>query len=434
MEDIPIIQIYLWDKLVGAMSWDAELGYADFQFDGSFRRSGLDIAPLMMPLARTRGIVSFPDNARSKCFNGLPGMIADALPDKFGSQLITEWFAQQGKTEDMITPLDRLCYVGKRAMGALEFIPAVHVNGVNESTEIYIRELMSLSESIFKERSRFHELIRQDDKSILDILKVGTSAGGAKPKAIIAYKDDTGEVRSGQVPAPEGFSYWILKFDGGTYSEHHEITDNPQGIGNIEYAYYKMATACGIEMSECRLLSEGDCNHFMTRRFDRTATGEKIHMQTAAGIAHLDRDTRHSYEELFGVLRRLNLHYKDFEQLYRRMAFNVIARNHDDHTKNFSFLMDKTGQWSFAPAYDLCFSYNPSGRWTSRHQLSLNSKTDDFTRKDLLAVAQNIGIRDANHIIEEVRSSVAAWPDVAKDCGVREEHMKAIDNTLLLGI
>lgn len=434
MEDTPIIQIYLWDKLVGAMSWDTELGYADFQFDDSFRRSGLDIAPLMMPLARTRGIVSFPDNARSKCFNGLPGMIADALPDKFGSQLITEWFAQQGKTEDMITPLNRLCYVGKRAMGALEFVPAVHVNGVNESTEIYIRELMSLSESIFKERSRFHELIRQDDKSILDILKVGTSAGGAKPKAIIAYKDDTGEVRSGQVPAPEGFSYWILKFDGGTYSEHHEITDNPQGIGNIEYAYYKMAAACGIEMSECRLLSEGDCNHFMTRRFDRTAAGEKIHMQTAAGIAHLDRDTRHSYEELFGVLRRLNLHYKDFEQLYRRMAFNVIARNHDDHTKNFSFLMDKTGQWSFAPAYDLCFSYNPSGRWTSRHQLSLNSKTDDFTRKDLLAVAQNIGIRDANHIIEEVRSSVAAWPDIAKDCGVREEHLKAIGNTLLLGI
>lgn len=434
MEDTPIIQIYLWDKLVGAMSWDTELGYADFQFDDSFRRSGLDIAPLMMPLARTRGIVSFPDNARSKCFNGLPGMIADALPDKFGSQLITEWFAQQGKTEDMITPLNRLCYVGKRAMGALEFVPAVHVNGVNESTEIYIRELMSLSESIFKERSRFHELIRQDDKSILDILKVGTSAGGAKPKAIIAYKDDTGEVRSGQVPAPEGFSYWILKFDGGTYSEHHEITDNPQGIGNIEYAYYKMAAACGIEMSECRLLSEGDCNHFMTRRFDRTAAGEKIHMQTVAGIAHLDRDTRHSYEELFGVLRRLNLHYKDFEQLYRRMAFNVIARNHDDHTKNFSFLMDKTGQWSFAPAYDLCFSYNPSGRWTSRHQLSLNSKTDDFTRKDLLAVAQNIGIRDANHIIEEVRSSVAAWPDIAKDCGVREEHLKAIGNTLLLGI
>ena len=334
----------------------------------------------------------------------------------------------------VLTPLDRLCYVGKRAMGALEFVPAVHVEGVNESTEIYIRELMALSESIFKERSKFQELIRQNDKSILDILKVGTSAGGAKPKAIIAYNEETGEVRSGQVPAPDGFSYWLLKFDGGTYSEHHEITDNPQGIGNIEYAYYKMATACGITMSECRLLPEGDCHHFMTRRFDRTPSGEKIHMQTAAGIAHLDRDVRHSYEELFGVLRRMGMHYKDFEQLYRRMVFNVIARNHDDHTKNFSFLMDKSGQWSFAPAYDLCFSYNPAGRWTSRHQLSLNSKTDDFIREDLLAVAQSVGLRYANHIVEEVRASVAAWPNVAKDCGVRQEHIEAIGKTLLLKI
>lgn len=434
MEEIPVIQIYLWGDPVGAMSWDRERGYADFQFDDRFRRSGLDIAPLMMPLARTRGVVSFPANARTRCFSGLPGMIADALPDKFGSQLITEWFARQGKTEDMVTPLDRLCYVGKRAMGALEFVPATHVEGVNESTEIYIRELMDLSESIFRERSKFQELIRQNDKTILDILKVGTSAGGAKPKAIIAYNEQTGEVRSGQVPAPEGFSYWLLKFDGGTYSEHHEITDNPRGIGNIEYAYHKMATACGISMSECRLLPEGDCNHFMTRRFDRTLSGEKIHMQTAAAIAHLDRDVRHSYEELFGVLRRLGLHYKDSEQLYRRMVFNVIARNHDDHTKNFSFLMDREGRWSLAPAYDLCYSYNPGGRWTSRHQLSLNGKTDGFTRGDLLAVAQAVGLRDADHIIEDVRASVAAWPDVAKDCLVRKEHIEAIGRTLLLDL
>ena len=277
-------------------------------------------------------------------------------------------------------------------------------------------------------------MIRQNDKTILDILKVGTSAGGAKPKAIIAYNEQTGEVRSGQVPAPEGFSYWLLKFDGGTYSEHHEITDNPRGIGNIEYAYHKMATACGISMSECRLLPEGDCNHFMTRRFDRTLSGEKIHMQTAAAIAHLDRDVRHSYEELFGVLRRLGLHYKDSEQLYRRMVFNVIARNHDDHTKNFSFLMDREGRWSLAPAYDLCYSYNPGGRWTSRHQLSLNGKTDGFTRRDLLAVAQAVGLRDADHIIEDVRASVAAWPDVAKDCLVRKEHIEAIGKTLLLDL
>ena len=434
MEEIQVIRIYLWDRLVGAMSWDDERGCADFQYDDRFRTSGLDIAPLMMPLARTRGVVSFPANAKSNCFHGLPGLIADALPDKFGSQLVSEWFARQGKTENMISPLDRLCYVGKRAMGALEFVPASDVEGVNESTEIYIRELMELSELIFKERSRFQELIRQNDKSILDILKVGTSAGGAKPKAIIAFNEETGEVRSGQVPAPEGFSYWLLKFDGGTYSEHNEISDNPQGIGNIEYAYYNMAVSCGITMTECRLLPEGDSNHFMTRRFDRTPSGDKIHMQTAAGIAHLDRDVRHSYEELFGILRRLDLNYKDFEQLYRRMVFNVIARNHDDHTKNFSFLMDKAGHWSFAPAYDLCYSYNPAGRWTSRHQLSLNSKTDDFTREDLLAVARNIGIRNARHIVEEIRSSVASWPDIAKDCGVRSEHITAIDKNLLLNI
>lgn len=434
MEQIPIIQIHLWGNLVGAMSWDEERSVADFQFDDRFRKSGLDIAPLMMPLTRTRGVVSFTTNARSKCFCGLPGLIADALPDRFGSQLITEWFAQQGKTEEMITPLDRLCYVGKRAMGALEFVPAAYIDGVNESTEIYIRELMALSDSIFKQRSRFQELIQQNNKSILDILKVGTSAGGAKPKAIIAYNEKTSEVRSGQVPAPDGFSYWLLKFDGGTYSEHNEITDNPQGIGNIEYAYYKMATACGITMSECRLFTEGNCHHFMTRRFDRTLTGEKIHMQTAAGIAHLDRDVRHSYEELFGILRRLGLHYKDFEQLYRRMVFNVIARNHDDHTKNFSFLMNKEGQWSFAPAYDLCYSYNPVGRWTSHHQLSLNSKTDDFTHDDLLTVALNIGIRDANSIIEEIRSTVASWPNIAKDCEVRPEHIDAIGKTLLVNI
>ena len=434
MEEIPVIQIHLWGNLVGAMSWDNERGFADFQFADKFLGSGLDVAPLMMPLARTRNVVSFPAHARTKCFSGLPGLIADALPDKFGNQLITEWFAQQGKTESMITPLDRLCYVGKRAMGALEFVPAANVEGVGESTEIYIRELMALSESIFKERERFQKLIRQKDKSILDILKVGTSAGGAKPKAIIAYNENTGEVRSGQVPAPDGFTYWLLKFDGGTYSEHNEITDNPRGIGNIEYAYYKMATSCGINMSECRLLPEGDCHHFMTRRFDRTENGGKIHMQTAAGMAHLDRDVRHSYEELFGVLRRLGLHYKDFEQLYRRMVFNVVARNHDDHTKNFSFLMDEEGHWLFAPAYDLCYSYNPVDRWTSRHQLSLNSKTDEFTRDDLLAVAQSIGIRDANNLIEEVRSSVADWPNVAKECGVRDDHVKEIGRTLLLKI
>ena len=430
MEEIPVIQIYLWGNLVGAMSWDEERGYADFQFDERFRRSGLDVAPLMMPLARSRGVVSFPANARTKCFNGLPGMIADALPDKFGSQLITEWFAQQGKTENMITPLDRLCYVGKRAMGALEFVPAAHVEGVNESTEIYIRELMALSESIFKERSKFQQLIRQNDKSILDILKVGTSAGGAKPKAIIAYREDTGEVRSGQVPAPDGFSYWLLKFDGGTYSEHHEITDNPQGIGNIEYAYYKMALQAGIHMSESRILEDSSGCHFMTKRFDRTEKGSKLHMQTLAALSHLDRDVRHSYEEAFAAMRKLGLDAKADEDLFRYMVFNVLAKNNDDHTKNISFLMDELGTWKLAPAYDLCYANNPRCHWIKRHQMSINMKQENIKRDDLKAVAERIGIRKYSSILDQVENAVASWDEIAKDCGVRKNYREEISQEL----
>ncbi|MCF0183006.1 MAG: type II toxin-antitoxin system HipA family toxin [Bacteroidaceae bacterium] len=432
MKEIPVIKIYLWNHFVGALSWNDERGYATFQYDEQFPKLGLDLSPLTMPISRWRMPFAFPSHARTNCFRGLPGMIADCLPDKFGSQIINEWFAQKGKTENLITPLDRLCYVGKRAMGALEFIPAEKVTGIDESTEIYIQELMNISETLFKERANFQTLLRQEDKSILDILKVGTSAGGAKPKALIAYNEQTDEVRSGQVTAPNGFTYWLLKFDGGTYSEHNEITDNPRGIGNIEYAYYEMALKCGITMTKSKLLSEGECYHFMTKRFDRTDDGEKIHMLTAAGLAHLDRDERHSYEELFGILRRMGFAASDADQLFRRMVFNVEARNHDDHTKNFSFLMDKGGKWSLAPAYDLCYSYNPDGKWTSRHQLALNGKQSDFTREDLMAVATNIGIRNAYEIIDSITDVVGNWSDIAQDCGVRDEHRKQIAAQLLL--
>ena len=263
-------------------------------------------------------------------------------------------------------------------------------------------------------------------------MKVGTSAGGAKPKAIIAYNDTTGVVRSGQVKAPEGFGYWLLKFDGGIYSEHAQITDNPKGIGNIEYTYYKMATSCGIRMTECRLLTEGDSHHFMTRRFDREADGEKIHVQTLAGLAHYDRDARHSYEEMFRIMRSMRLPYKEQEELYRRMVFNVMARNHDDHTKNFSFLMNKQGNWSLAPAYDLCYSYTPGGKWTNRHQMSLNGKQDNFSMEDLQRVGENMGIRNRKAIVEEVAESVSHWMEYAKDCGVRAEHADIIGKNLLL--
>ena len=429
--DIIIVDVKLWGQMVGSLVWDSAMQMAVFEYDNAFRRNGIEPAPLTMPLAHGNRPFSFPAN-RTDCFKGLPGLIADALPDKFGNQIITEWFTRQGLPVGEITPLERLCYMGQRAMGALEFEPSKASSLLNESTEIYIDELTKLAEDIFTKREVFQERMFQEDKTILDILRVGTSAGGAKPKAIIAYNEQTNEVRSGQVKAPEGFGYWLLKFDGVTYSEHGSVMENPKGIGNVEYAYYKMAQACGIVMAECRLLDEGDNHHFMTRRFDRTNNGDKIHMQTVAGLAHLDRDQRHSYEEIFGVIRKMNLPMEASQQLFRRMVFNVVARNNDDHTKNFSFLMDRNGKWQLAPAYDLCYSYKPGGRWIGQHQLSLNGKQDEFTRQDLLTVSENMGIRRCNEIIEEVVEAVSRWSTIAKDCGVRESHIAEIEKRQLL--
>lgn len=429
MENI-VVDVKLWGHMVGSLVWDSAMQMAVFEYDNSFRRNGIELAPITMPLSHGNRPFSFPAN-RTDCFKGLPGLIADALPDKFGNQIITEWFTRQGLPVGEITPLERLCYVGQRAMGALEFVPSKASALLNESTEIYIDELTKLAEDIFTKREAFQERMFQEDKTILDILRVGTSAGGAKPKAIIAYNERTNEVRSGQVKAPEGFGYWLLKFDGVTYSEHGSVMENPKGIGNVEYAYYKMAQACGIDMAECRLLDEGDNHHFMTRRFDRTNSGDKIHMQTVAGLAHLDRDQRHSYEEIFGIIRKLNLPMEASIQLFRRMVFNVVARNNDDHTKNFSFLMDRNGKWQLAPAYDLCYSYKPGGRWIGQHQLSLNGKQDDFTRKDILAVGENMGIRRCNEILEEVIDTASHWNTIAKECGVKENHIVEIEKNLL---
>ena len=432
MEDL-IVDVKLWGRLVGSLVWDATTGMAVFEYDSAFRRNGIELAPLTMPLSLGNRPFSFPTN-RTECFKGLPGLIADALPDKFGNQIITEWFTRQGLPVGEITPLERLCYVGQRAMGALEFEPSKSSALMNESTEIYIDELTRLAEDIFTKREAFQERMFQEDKTILDILRVGTSAGGAKPKAIIAYNEQTNEVRSGQVKAPDGFGYWLLKFDGVTYSEHDSITVNPKGIGNVEYAYYKMAQACGIEMAECRLLTENSNHHFMTRRFDRTDSGNKIHMQTVAGLAHLDRDQRHSYEEVFCIIRKMNLPMEASLQLFRRMVFNVVARNNDDHTKNFSFLMDQQGRWKLAPAYDICYSYKPGGRWIGQHQLSLNGKQDGFTRLDLSTVGERMGIRRCGEIIDEVTHAVSKWRSIAQDCGVRESHINEIEKNLLLDL
>jgi len=422
-----VINIKLWNENVAAVAWNKEKEFATIEFYPDFAKNGWDIAPLQMPIndiLRGERIFSFPAN-RGKTFNGLPALLADSLPDDYGNSIIDEWFASKNMLVE-ISPLDRLCYIGHRGMGALEFEPANTDKMLNESSILEIKELTALAKEILNKRTAFQININ-NNKAIYEILRVGTSAGGAKPKAIIAYNETTGEVRSGQVHAPEGFSYWLLKFDG---IEGGKIKDNPPGIGKIEYTYYKMATDCGIKMTECRLLREGRKAHFMTKRFDRTEKGEKKHTQTFCAIANFDRDERYSYEQIFQVIRHLNLSYSELDQMYRRMIFNVFTRNHDDHTKNHSFIMDKTGKWSLSPAYDLCYAYSPSGKWTSKHQLSLNGKRDGFTAQDLLQVAEKQDIKNAKEIIEQIGDTVSQWRVYANRYKVKPEFINIIEENI----
>jgi len=427
-----VLKVTLWGEDIAAVSWNVEKEIAEIEFFDSFTRRGLDIAPLTMPLndiVRGEQVFSFPTH-KNKTFKGLPGLLADSLPDDYGNSVIDEWFASK-QLSTSVSPIDRLLYIGKRGMGALEFEPAKQIKALDESSTIEIEQLTLLAKQVLNQREIFSANLQKGDKNYIDILRVGTSAGGAKPKAIIAYNDKTKEVRSGQVNAPDGFGYWLLKFDG---IEDKKLKDNPLGIGRIEYAYHKMAVDCGIAMTECRLLCENEYAHFMTKRFDRTDSGEKWHIQTLCAIAHFDRDARYSYEQIFQTMRRLFLPYKEMEQMYRRMIFNVVARNHDDHTKNHSFIMDKAGKWRLAPAYDLCYSYSPSGKWTNLHQLSLNAKRDNFTMYDLLEVAAKADIKNPKEIIRQITTIVSQWEKYAQTVEVNPEHIKQIWNTLRVNI
>jgi len=425
-----VLKVTLWDNDVAVVYWNKEKEWATIEFFDHFIRENLDVAPIMMPLEdlkRGDKIFSFPAN-KNKTFSGLPGLIADSLPDDYGNSIIDEWFASNQMFVN-ITPLDKLCYMGKRAMGALEFEPATEFPELNRTCHVEIEELTILAQKILNQREEFSIKLTEANQNFMDILRVGTSAGGAKPKAIIAINDTTKEILSGQVKVPDGFSYWLLKFDG---VEGGKINDNPLGIGRIEYTYYKMAMDCGIRMSECRLFEENKRAHFMTKRFDRDNNGEKLHTQTWCAVAHYDRDARFSYEQIFQTMRKLFLPYSEMDQMFRRMVFNVVSRNHDDHTKNHAFIMNKKGEWSLAPAYDLCYAYAPSGRWTSQHQLSLNGKRNNFQLEDLLAVAKKEGIKNANQTIKDIIDVVSNWKSYAKNAGVDNNHISLIYNTLKL--
>lgn len=422
VDGVDVAEVRLWGHQIGAVAWDDERDLATFEYHPDFLRSGIELAPLSMPLGP--GLFRFPELDYAS-YQGLPGMLADSLPDKFGHLLIDTWLARQGRDRSSFSPVEQLCYIGTRGVGALEYHPA-H-GGRHRSTRIHVDELADLAGEILASREDLR--VDLDDQGLGDLLLVGTSAGGARAKAVVAWNPATGEVRSGQVPAPPGFEYWILKFDA-VGSIDRELSD-PEGYGRVEYAYHLMARDAGIVMTDCRLhVDEAGRAHFMTRRFDRTADGRKLHTQTLAAIAHLDYNQAgaHAYEDALAATLRL-CGAGDVAQLYRRMAFNVVGRNQDDHTKNISYVMDQAGTWRLSPAYDVTWAYNPRGEWTSRHQMTISGKRDDLTRSELGMVADRFGIRGADDVIDEVVATVADWKVYAGDAGVNHAYRDRIAAT-----
>ena len=417
--------VKLWGNTVGAVSWLDDRGYAVFEYEQDFLNRGLDVAPLHMSLDTARkGDATFSFSTLNKeTFLGLPGLLADALPDKFGNSIIDTWLLRNGRDSSNFSPVERLCYTGKRGMGALEFSPSI-IDKYDASVAVEVSELVELTQEIMQQRkeltTRLDESEKDNSDAVLDILRVGTSAGGARPKAVIAM-DDNGNVMSGQTEAPSGYDYWILKFDGVTDLELGE----PRGYGRIEYAYYLMAKVAGIQMTPSKLLEENGRAHFMTKRFDRV-NGIKQHMQSLCGIAHYDFNMAgaYSYEQAFAVMRKLRLSKAEAAQQFRRMVFNIVARNLDDHTKNISFIMKAEGnggKWTLSPAYDITYSHNPAGQWTNQHQMSLNGKRDNFSKEDLITLAESISLPRADEVINDVISVVEKWPEYAKDAGVKKD-------------
>ena len=426
-------EVRLWGKTIAAVAIEEGADFADFEYAPDFIHSGIQVAPIMMPLSPA--VYRFPDLAYAS-FHGLPGLLADSLPDKFGHALIEAWLATQGRSPQSLNPVERLCYTGSRGMGALEFAPIIGPKS-RTANPVQVDKLVALASEVLTNRNDLRGSFsdREKEEALRDILRVGTSAGGARAKAIVAWNPDTNEVRSGQVKAGEGFSHWVLKFDGVSGNRDKEL-DDPQGYGRIEYAYYRMARDCGIEMSECRLFEENDRQHFMTRRFDRLGDGAKLHMQSLGALAHYDFNETgvYSYEQALFTIRKLDLGMASVEEQFRRMVFNIVGRNQDDHVKNIAFLMNQRGEWSISPAFDMTYNFNPTGSFTSSHQMTLNFKQDDFVLDDFKACAKAGSMKRgrAETIIDEVQSVVSRWRDYADEAGVLPDQRDRIQNALRL--
>ncbi|BDP29949.1 toxin HipA [Vibrio vulnificus] len=439
-----VITITYQDDLVGAVSFDTEKGLGSFEYDPSFVKKGVELSPIKMPLSNR--IYRFPE-LDFNTFKGLPGLIADSLPDDFGNAVLNAWVASQGRSPSDITPLQRLQYTGKRGMGALEYAPATKLRSLNASQQVEIQSLVSIAQEILDSRGNFEVELKQngqgDREAMMSLLSVGMSAGGARPKAVLAFNEDFTQVRSGQTNVPSGFTHYLMKFDGvSEHNKNQETFGDPLGYGAMEFVYHLMANKCGVDMMPCRLLHEGNRRHFITQRFDRIKNS-KVHVQTLNGLAHIDykKPGSFSYAELFGIARQLKLSAVDAEQLFKRMTFNIIARNHDDHSKNFAFMLKqdrlKKDKWTLAPAYDLAYSYKPGSKWVNSHWMSLNGKRDNFTRSDFYSLEKLSPIfnkRKIDDIIDTTIEHVSTWRQLAEEWDVPKTLIDEIQENLRLDI
>lgn len=426
--------VKIWGELVGAVAWDETTGYATFEYNPKFKTKGWDLSPLQMPIKGNKSSFNFPalrkrNDPALDTFKGLPGLLADVLPDKYGNELINLWLAQQGRPLDSMNPVEMLCFIGTRGMGALEFEPTI-LKESKRTFSLEIDSLVDIAQKILSKKEAFVTNLKADEeKAIMEILRIGTSAGGARPKAVITYNEKTGEVKSGQTNAPRGFEHWLIKLDGVSDVQ----LGASKGYGRVEMAYYNMAIACGINMMPSRLMEENGRAHFMTKRFDREGDSTKHHIQTFCAMKHFDYNqiTSFSYEQLFQTMRELKLTYSDAEQLFRRMVFNVVARNCDDHTKNFAFRLKKDGTWELAPAYDICHAYQPKHQWVSQHVLSVNGKRTNITRDDLLVVGKSIKNKKAAETIDKISDTLSKWKTFANEVKVLPKLRDEINATLI---
>lgn len=425
--------VNIWDSLVGVVAWDVNKQIANFQYDKDFLNKNWDLSPLKMSISNGDRIYSFPELLPSKdsgedTFKGLPGLLADSLPDKYGNLLIEKWLAQNGRSPNSMNPVEKLCFIGSRGMGALEFEPATQKKNSN-TFAIELSSLVEIAAKMLSKREGFETNLTIDEQQAMnEILKIGTSAGGVRPKAVIAFNKKTKEVRSGQTKVPKGFGHWLLKLDGVSGAQFGETKD----WGRVEYAYHLMAKECGIEMTECELLEENGRAHFMTKRFDREENNIKHHIQTLCGIQHYDYSNlySYSYEQIFQTMRLLRLTYPEAEQMFKRMVFNVLSTNCDDHTKNFSFIMKQNGKWELAPAYDICYAYNPENNWVNQQTLSVNGKHKNIGKEDFYKIAKANNIKKSEKIIEEINSIIKNWKNFASQANVRKDLTQTIQNNL----